>query len=740
MTPYQECDRELQALGWIRTQGNGDHQKYTKEGVNGMIVLSMRMKNQGKAYKNALADIRRLEPDFPIGKKAKKKSMETDTETDDLDKVIQELDEFIKKGRAVRYTSPENRDWDKISDPNSVMNQKYIIKRFELVRDGYAQERIFIQKDDLEPGPEFPVSSLEIDSWELDFCPECKRMIPKTAFNNYETSKKIFDSKTWEELGIKRPVCNDCFQEIVDKKHKEKELKEIADDIEDENERNAFMFYCTYNINTDILDKYRKVTFASLPYTNKKVAAKEIIQEYEKFPRDARKWMKHNDYGLYTFVTQAEAFLEETKEDEYPTTPYKAWNKFKTYLQEGYYAYEMEDYDKTEFTNVYKKINNIKYSIHKKYDKQSNVTFNIINVVTPDLQTTEIVWKNNMALYKSFYKVFKPEEKTCVLLNCKEEGISQYIFNKWKEDSVNDYSVFKKLFPTEEEKLIRAGMDMKIPALKTVFQEVVNKIELFDKNISIAPNENEKEDAAAYISLTMRENDKYDFENASPVIKFFINIEKGDHQEDTYKRLKAAVDKIEYNGYPLSIYIHNNATSGIDNRTKSYRDIFGDWFENLNKKEVKDEPATIQETYGLNPGDIFLKFGINTDDSVSIDVYNPNVDENDEKYYAYLVKISKAMDECLKNNEYIRMGTLYSVKEFLKENEDHKEIFKDIITTNKNNNEMNTIDLNETNPGSENQEAGKLTTYELLKELKRRNIMCEGVKKLVPQEIDFNSI
>ena len=183
MSEFEQIRQELVTLGWTPVQTKGDHFKFTKEGRRS-IVLSMSMPG-GRARQNALAEIRRAEPGFQLGRNAVSKATAKGREV--TDGVLGMTDEqrayskrkgFIAAGQGVRYVSAEGRDYSKLSDPQSLMNMQYKVK--EILSDsGHAfisspDDLVALQCDNHEItlGPE------DLESWETAACKECGKTFP----------------------------------------------------------------------------------------------------------------------------------------------------------------------------------------------------------------------------------------------------------------------------------------------------------------------------------------------------------------------------------------------------------------------------------------------------------------------------------------------------------------------------------------------------------------------------------
>ena len=195
MTAYQQIENELMSLGWTAEQGRGDHMKFTKDGgATYPIVVALSLKGNARAVKNTYADIRRVEPNFSLGRPVRKK---TSGETGAKEPQPAWVPEYLSKGSAVRWTTPEKRDFSKMQDPASIMNCRYIVTDYCKKDDGTILVTICQAEGDHEP---FSVNASQLESWELKRCPHCSREFPASLFRTPE--------------GLPSPVCPMCASSV----------------------------------------------------------------------------------------------------------------------------------------------------------------------------------------------------------------------------------------------------------------------------------------------------------------------------------------------------------------------------------------------------------------------------------------------------------------------------------------------------------------------------------------------
>lgn len=103
MTEFNRIKGELCSLGYETRQGKGDHVIFTKEGRQD-IIIAMSVSSGNRGWQNCLADIRRKEPEFRMGRPAAKK---TEPETEERPA----LPESSFQETTARPASPADRNF-----------------------------------------------------------------------------------------------------------------------------------------------------------------------------------------------------------------------------------------------------------------------------------------------------------------------------------------------------------------------------------------------------------------------------------------------------------------------------------------------------------------------------------------------------------------------------------------------------------------------------------------------------
>ena len=66
MTGFRKIERELRRLGWTGRHASGDHVKFRKASVVGIIIVSKSLSDGGSSFYNKISEIRRIEPGFMV--------------------------------------------------------------------------------------------------------------------------------------------------------------------------------------------------------------------------------------------------------------------------------------------------------------------------------------------------------------------------------------------------------------------------------------------------------------------------------------------------------------------------------------------------------------------------------------------------------------------------------------------------------------------------------------------------
>ena len=208
MTEFNKLSKELQSLGWTKEYGSGDHVIFRKEGHQ-TIVLAQSMNHANRGYQNCIAEIRRKEPLFTLGKQQKKKTVKTPEETEP----VQETDAANQQNKEFEQTSVPK------ADKTFVRAHKWIVPGVEVVHktdktktytvtsiNDIEDAEVLSETDiiSLKPtdgkGEEILVFPEDIDSATQRTCICCGESRPENWFGS------------WYKSETKRNTCRQCIE------------------------------------------------------------------------------------------------------------------------------------------------------------------------------------------------------------------------------------------------------------------------------------------------------------------------------------------------------------------------------------------------------------------------------------------------------------------------------------------------------------------------------------------------
>lgn len=420
MNKYEDIRRELESLGWTGKQGPGDHILYDKPGNRIPITVPIEIDENKRTYQNIIARIRRAEPRFTLGRPAKKKRKEGDTkeETPETDG---NLPPYIRTGRMVRYTSPEGRDWSRLSDPTSLMSKLYEVTGVS--HNPGSPSKIMIR--DPEHGAEFEIGPDDIDSEETVTCAVCGKTVP---VSEYMRRGLVPDPK--------RPVCPDCA------KAREAEERKLAK---------------ARRKPPQGLDGYENTPMASIPEDK----LEDILDKANKAMRRAPKSVLKDD------VRRLAAMISPEK----AKTPFDAWNRYLTDMEIRYSAEGRTDAgDKKAVLRDRSAVRRTSYTVRKAG------TRDILEIESKDWTMTVLIWMYLPVLYDFFAEVFPVGKRFAVLLNDRKQRFSQYLLNPLSDNLNEEIGSLKSETGKDGSMFDRITADSHAVPLMTIHNEVCSTI------------------------------------------------------------------------------------------------------------------------------------------------------------------------------------------------------------------------------------------------------------------------
>lgn len=692
MTDYQRIENELLSLGWQAENGRGDHVKFTKPGGNRTLVISHALSSANRSWGNTLALIRREEPGFTIGRPVPKKKTERDGQPQKPDN----LPDWMAPGQPVRWTAPEKRDYSKLDDTDSVMNQKYFVLDYlfnsELnlytLRIGQDEEHSFLC------GPE------DIDAWEIKACDHCHRRLPINRLATTADGKQICASCANEILKQNKP---ETAKEQNAVKEKSNPLFGLSPELD--------------NILQEMQSRYGGMAFTDLPPEDQEYISEKTREAIKTLNSKGRKLLAKAEPALYSMV-------QETQEVK--VTPYQAWRK---YITDQLIDFMLLN---PELKPQYKDYNRLFYQTSYRIAKLKTPKgcLDVIEVTAKDWTVLLQVWKSNKSLFENFRQIYPPEKSNlCLLLNCPSEVFKQYIPNIWwgteykeKTLAMLESSIGEK----EPEALSRARLDCSLP----------DKIELKDRLLHAMAESSSFDcsviDMTTTWRINVRECDEFNLESAKAFYDVFLTINNFG-QDNKEKKLSDLYDfflyesrnnKGEYS--PMVLNIAGPSDESNEHFEKDPIEFIPDDYFNVESEDVKYK----EDTIGINPGQCLLRIDMTGDDKFRVVVASYKERDKQEKINTCFSDFIKMiMDGKLDAN--LKDTLLKSLEDYSgpkTENNEKTSIME------------NTSYLDKTNPASPNPDGGKLTTRQLLKELRLRGVNFDNLSITVRQEINLDEI
>jgi len=631
MTTFQQIENELLALGWTPEQGKGDHVKFFKEGQQRPIVLSRNMPSKGRVFSNTIANIRNVEPNFTLGRPNRSVKVEDfDPDDERVPEILKRLPPFVRQGNAVRWVSPEQRNWAMLSVANSLMNKKYVISDV-LVKDGESDEpeiKVEIHGQDPQDKP-FLVNTGDIEAWDLIECPECKKKLPSSLF--------------LDQRGVLTACCRDCEKQLRSKMISKLEaahakLEKAQADSE------------------GLWEKYKDVILTDIPTKDLQSMLKEMNEALELIPKK--------------FQSKAEKRVRQIADvlsTEKKKTPFEAWRQFQHLLLNDYACSQSMDAESEEFRELETMILNASYSVKVKSG------LNIVEISSKDWDIMKAVWQSARRFYDTFSEALPAGRTNVLCLVSQAHKLHQYILNPADSGTEQNKALLAKLeglFKTDKHDcLSRTRIDQSLPSVlkygNAVEKSIKEKLCIETENLNIVP----------YLEITS--DDEEAFETA-----------------------------------PARIHIDIVVPDNSEEEQRDYEKIL----EFFSMAKVKGEVTlTVLPVSGVRKEELRRKNTFTNESPVA--VQDPK--ERNEKQAKPEVPERKPEEEVKnKPNQEKPVKVEHEIKP-------------------KN---MNASYLDETNPGSDNQAAGQLTTRELLKELSGRGVTFDGLAITIKQDIDINAI
>ena len=486
MTEYQKIENALIPLGWTPEMRNGDHIRFTQEGNPHAITVPYTLTDKGRAVKNTYADIRRVEPRFPLGRQTHMLLRQADEPKPEAPP--EGIPAWMTLGSPVRWTKPEGRDWSKLDDRDSLMNQEYVVCGYQHTDDGIL---VLIGKP--HEGKPFPVFTDDLDTYRLEQCGICRKKVPASQIIDDPSGKRI---------------CPDC-RDLLDKRMEEKENPKKPDE-KPSNWDHVEKMIANSNFPEDRKKKYLKIA----DYAKMDISQVVDMEEYTRIKEEARAAFQslssRDKKSLRKMMPEIAASLE--REESEPTNPNEAWQMAREEIT-FFACANRKDFTEEFLIQTRNKVFRTIYQLKPMLERgqKKNKAANLITVTTGDWETTHLFWKESESLHKHF-KASLPDLPLFILLHCPKEKFRQYIIHE--EDYDAALELLRRLVPkNDEECLSRARLDRYLPDIKELRDTLRD---------ALTANGIDTSDYQIHLSRDISETDVDTFETAAPIYTGFI--------------------------------------------------------------------------------------------------------------------------------------------------------------------------------------------------------------------------
>lgn len=688
MTEYQKIENELLSLGWEKEQRSGDHIRFTKEGTDQFITVSMSISDKGRALKNTYADIRKAEPRFSLGRQ--RHMLPADDEEDAAEDAAgtQPLPEglaaWLAPGKRVRWTAPEGRDWTKLDDPGSLTGQQYTVAGYKPTDSGTM---VLIRGGDAEEP--FPVKPDELDMWNAQPCSACGKRFPKNLLTTDAAGKYL---------------CPDCAIALVSQAEEKDRLqihapKKKSDPVSELLENDPALSEISRCMKE--LEDIEKATEGNVA----EIAAKksELIalmkEQYLSLPSRTKKLMRKR-------FPEITGQFEEPEERKPAASLYEAWKECLTTLYEFHYSMlpgsarkQQRKYKAALFAST--------YTVTRLSGGGKGGSANLITVQTKHWDTVLTLWRGSQSVIRQL-RPHLPDAPTFLLAACPPAKFRQYAVDYDSDDRRADLETLKALLPEQEHRFLgRVTRNLPLAPSQDIVKPLKEALEAVGCDFT--------KDTGYNVYYDVPDPDNADgYETAPSVIRADVII--GSPEAGTFEKACEAI---------------RGADTGPDPVIVTVKDIIGDRDETIDKTEGKLHTETEGEPGGRR---ILLHLERDAEGTTWIEHDNDTMEVIEALSDALLTgKFTSLLAKAYKRT--VIYGHSVTIPGLLPGEDKHK-------NEKENDNDMNEQNdiLELTNPGSEFTSLRDITTRTLLKELILRGVEFNGLTVTVKKTIDPNSI
>ena len=699
MTEYQRIENELVSLGWEKEQGRGDHIKFSKDGVAQVITVSMKIGTARRAFQNACASIRRVEPRFSLGKQAARAQ-------DGLPAAVPAAiggdgSSWYAVGSRVRYTAPEGRDWSRLDDPEAVMNIPYEVTGLIPGDDGETRVELS------DGSHRFSVSVREIDAWETIPCGLCGTSTPVNRLTRDDDGELL---------------CAECIEALIEEKmetQKKEEGKVLLGSAE-KKQKPEPMTQLSAEAKA-LMDMYNEMPpWSELSSEQRMSYLADIRKRIDALPAKMRKLLRAYVPSMFELIES------ELKEKSVAKTPYAAWKRFISQIimlrcmEEGYR-------NKKASKDLQAAFYKTGYRTYVLKDANRRNAVAILEISAKEWDVAADMYRFKEIALSSFSFIGEKDGvPVCMLLIHQPSGLRQYLPSWWDERGDEALAVLKDILPEKERMscLRKAETDSLGPRAGGVIEDISKWIGTNVPEIKVGT----KSELHILLECGLREDDFDRFETAMPFWGVSLMLNTDAAPEGTLQKLEGIFSGMRLAGQPLLLSLMPIDDSEAK-KTKSMSFWPEDYFDRV--------PANVGEDGTLTLFRLFVEDG-------HVNAECPVEGLTGEQKDSYMEDVAEGIMVLAEHCPAAIEGIVKGLEEVTGKtfNEKHK---SNIMTKEKNTGvdapegrRANYLDFD--NPGSANPEAGKLTTRELLKELKERGYEWTGLYRTIRQAVDDDDL
>lgn len=714
MTEYQKIENELQRLGWTPEPSKGDHFKFRKAGEIRFINVSMSVGTSPRSIENAYAKIRQIEPNFRLGK-----SGTADAEENVVrDVESSAIPEWMRPGMTVRWTGPEGKDYTKLAEANSLMNQRYTVLTVATEEGRPVTATI---RDAEEKHPSFDVLVEELDAWETGTCSECGKALPSPLLHRKDDGTLI---------------CQDCLDDITARIETEKAEEQRKLDM---NTEMAALSRAKSSID-EFHYKYKDVQIGKLPERERV----RIIKEYEKIlyalPSKIRNRMLEE-------MPEIAVLLADKKQK---TTPFQAWTMFLNSVLKEYPVFDEKYRSRKEFDNLRKRIFGCSYSIRTLVDRKTGDSTPLIHILAKDAETARIIWSFHDTIFKCFRRVYPTEVVPVILLEQPSFGIRQYLVHNWVFAGKQFLDALRKVLDEKDVQdcLTRSSLDSAMPTVSEVFEGIETWAQkatgISKEEYTVTTNPFD-----ITVARAVRDEDSEDFQSAPAFYKARVVYNDVDYPADKYGLLLEAM-KFAAPGTvpcPMELSLERMTDKDVSGKNQArLSTVPSDYWDLYDSRDVT--PAA-EVSCGFSYGDTLFSV---VQDKAAVRIYF-NHDNNPLFVQEYGERLQKAFGAILYDTDSVVTRALVNALFEIKERSDKPDLLKRLYEAlaeyqDKNDNDYNMKSsmsalnvLDRTNPlDSADERLADITTRDLLRELKSRGVSFSNLEITVRETINLEEI